>query len=169
MILSAIVAMSKNHVIGVDNKLPWNIPEDMKYFKDMTTGKIMIMGRKTYESLGKPLPKRFHIIITRQADYKVDHPDVVVVKSVQEAIDKARGLIGKYPEEVMVIGGGEIYKESLSQLNRIYLTLIDQEIKGDTTFPEVKPTQFKLVSQSKRPGPPEYSFQVYESTTCLTQ
>src|SRR4051812_20355194 len=113
MILSAIAAMARNRVIGKNNKLPWDIPEDMQYFIDKTRGKIMIMGRKTFESLEKPLPKRFHIVITRKADYKVVHSNVAVVSNVDQAVALAKTMIGKYPDEVMVIGGGEIYKEML--------------------------------------------------------
>ena len=160
MILSAIAAMARNRVIGKNNQLPWNIPEDMQYFIDNTRGKIMIMGRKTFESLEKPLPKRFHIVITRQPGYKIDHPSVKVVGNVDQAVALAKSLIGKYPEEVMVIGGGEIYKEMLPVLNRIYLTVIDKDYDGDAKFPEFDTKRFKLVSENKREG---FSFKIFEA------
>jgi dihydrofolate reductase len=160
MILSAIVAMARNRVIGKNNKLPWDIPEDMQYFIDKTRGKIMIMGRKTFESLDKPLPKRFHIVITRKPDYKVDHPNVTVVSNVDQAITLAKSLIGKYPDEVMVIGGGEIYKEMLPVLNRIYLTVIDKDYEGDAKFPEFDLKKFKLTSDNPRDG---FSFKIFEA------
>jgi len=129
MIISLIAAMDKNQVIGKNNSLPWNLPADMKYFRDKTKGKPVIMGRKTFESIGKPLPKRTNIIVTRDENYKAE--SCVVVHSTDEAI-KATGNA----EEVMVIGGSQIYKEFLPKANKMYLTLIDAEFDGDTFFPE---------------------------------
>ncbi len=163
MILSAIAAMAKNRVIGVDNHLPWSIPEDMKFFRDKTKGHVMIMGRKTFDSFGgKPLPGRLHIVITRNANFRFDHPQVLIVQSLKEAVEKARSFIPQYGNEVFVIGGGEIYRQSLSLLNRIYLTVVDQEYPGDAYFPEFNHLPFKLTSQNDRQGTPSYSFCVYE-------
>jgi dihydrofolate reductase len=160
MILSAIAAMAKNRVIGVDNKLPWNIPEDMQYFRDKTKGHIMIMGRKTFESFGgKPLPGRMHIVITRSAKFKFEHPLVRVVNSLDAAVKEAAKHTLQYGKEVFVIGGGEIYRAALPILNRIYLTIIELEYPGDATFPEFDENVFKLISRDERPG---FAFCLYK-------
>lgn len=160
MILSHIVAASKNNVIGIDGDLPWNIPEDLKFFKDKTSGRIMIMGRKTFESLpgGKPLPNRLHIVVTRNEAYT--HDGVIVVKDIDSAIIEAAKHTDKYGDEVFVIGGGQIYKQSIEKMDRIYLTRIHQEIEGDTYYPEV-PSQFKLSEKSSRQEPIEFDFLTY--------
>ena len=139
MIISLIAAMGKNKVIGNKGKLPWNLPADMKYFRDKTRGKPVIMGRKTHESIGKPLPKRLNIIVTHDNEYKAE--GCVVVHSADEAL-KAAGNV----EEVMIIGGSQIYKEFLPKANRLYLTKIDSEFEGDTYFPEYKIEEWKEVS-----------------------
>jgi dihydrofolate reductase len=162
MILSAVAAMASNRVIGVENGLPWDIPEDMKFFRDKTKGKIMIVGRKTFESFGKPLPGRYHLVITRQSDYKIDHPQVQVVPSLEVAIQEAKKLMGTWPEEVCVVGGGEIYKQSLPFLNRIYLTVIEKEFPGDTKFPEFDESVFKLKEKRDGSGPVPFSFRLYQ-------
>lgn len=160
MILSAIAAMSRNRVIGVQNKLPWNLPEDMKFFREKTKGHIMIMGRKTFESFGgKPLPNRLHIVISRSADPDSNRENVIWVKSFTEAVETARQQQPHFPAEVFVIGGGEIYRESLPSLDRIYLTVIDQDYDGDTKFPEFSAAQFTLRDESPRSG---FSFRTYE-------
>jgi dihydrofolate reductase len=161
MILSAIAAMAKNRVIGVDNKLPWHLPEDFAYFKEKTKGHALILGRKTFDSLGKPLPGRFHIIITRQKDFKYDHPMVKIVHSLEEAVSFAETLTKQYGDEVFVLGGSEIYLLTLAKLDRIYLTEIDLEPEGDARFPEFDLSQFKLDSRVERPGPPTFRFLVY--------
>lgn len=148
MIISQISAMAKNRVIGISNVLPWEIPEDMKFFRSKTKGHIMIMGRKTFESLGTPLPGRFHIIITRQKDYHYEHPQVKVVSTVADAIALAKDLLPQWPEEVFIIGGGEIYKESLSVTNKIYLTIIEKDFEGDAYFPEL-PSCFQMVEKKE--------------------
>lgn len=152
--------MSRNRVIGVQNRLPWNLPEDMKFFREKTKGHIMIMGRKTFESFGgKPLPNRLHIVISRSADPDQNAEKVIWVKTVEEAIATANAQLPHYPEEVFVIGGGEIYNASLKHLNRIYLTVIDQDFEGDTKFPEFSLTDFQLTHDSPRPG---FTFRTYE-------
>jgi dihydrofolate reductase len=162
MILSAVAAMAKNRVIGVNNTLPWHLPEDLQFFKDKTKGKIMIMGRKTFESLPKPLPGRYHLVITRQTNYKVDHPMVEILGSLPEAIARAKAMIPHWPEEVCIVGGGEIYKESLPVLHRIYLTVIEKDFEGDAKFPEFDESVFKLKSREERTEPMRYSFRLYE-------
>ena len=128
MIISLIVAIGKNNVIGDKNTIPWKLPADIRYFKEKTMGKPVVMGRKTFESIGKPLPGRENIIITRDPDYKAE--GCTVVHSVDEAVKAAEGS-----EELMVIGGAQIYKEFFPIANKLYITNIDKEFEGDTYFP----------------------------------
>jgi dihydrofolate reductase len=127
--INIIVAMSKNRVIGDSNTLIWHLPEDLKRFRQLTTGNTIVMGRKTYESIGKPLPNRRSIIITRDPDYSVEGCEVV--NSLEEAL-----LLSN--SDCFIIGGGEIYRQSVDIADRIYLTLINKEFEGDTSFPEIK-------------------------------
>lgn len=145
MILSHIVAVSENEVIGKDNSLLWDFPEDLKYFKKRTTGKIMILGRKTFDSLGKPLPKRFHIVISRSAK-ESQNEMVKYVHSLQEAYALAEKmtLTGQWPDEVMIVGGAQIYKESLTDADFIYLTRIPGTYEGDAFYSLQIPSQFGL-------------------------
>ncbi|NMP31799.1 type 3 dihydrofolate reductase [Thalassotalea sp. M1531] len=126
--LSMIVAHADNRVIGKDNDMPWHLPADLAYFKKTTLGKPVVMGRKTYESIGRPLPGRQNIVITRNPDYRVEGVDVVA--SVDEALAKAADA-----EEIMVIGGGAIYQHCMPAADKLYVTHIDAEIAGDTCFP----------------------------------
>lgn len=162
MMLTAIVACSRNRVIGRDNKLPWHIPEDLKFFRDTTKNHIMIMGRKTFESLPKPLPHRYHIVITRQKNYHVDHPDVHVVSSFDEAVSFAKTLLAKYPPEVFIVGGGEIFTQTMSMMDRIYLTLIEMDVEGDAYFPQIPATGWKKVSARRVEANPSYTFECWE-------
>jgi dihydrofolate reductase len=141
--ISLIVAVSRNNVIGKDNSLPWTLPADLKHFRETTTGHAVIMGRKTFESIGRPLPKRRNIVITRQADYA---PGGVEVMSSLEAALAATAK----DEEAFVIGGGEIFRQALPQANRVYLTRIETDIEGDAFFPELDPGEWQEVSS--RPG-----------------
>lgn len=145
MILSHIVAVSENEVIGKDNTLLWNFPEDLNYFKKRTTGKIMIMGRKTFASLKSPLPKRFHIVISRSISEST-HPHVKFVSSLSDAYTLAEKmtLSNEWPEEVMVVGGGEIYRESLPDVDFIYITRIPGNFSGDTFYSLQLPPEFKI-------------------------
>jgi len=131
--ISIIVAVSKNGVIGVDNKLPWNLPEDLKRFKELTTGNVVIMGRKTYESIGKPLPNRINIVVTRDKNFFV--PGVLSANSLDSALLKAGGN-----KDIFIIGGGEIYKQSMGFVDKLYITEVDMEVEGDTTFPTISNT-----------------------------
>ena len=128
--------MSENGVIGHDNKLPWHLPNDLKHFKSLTLGKPIIMGRKTYESIGRPLPDRQNIVVTHQKDFKA--PGCEVVHSVEEALK-----ITQDAPESMVIGGGEIYRLFLSSANRIYQTIVHTEIQGETTFAAIDKKTWK--------------------------
>ncbi|MDZ4660105.1 MAG: dihydrofolate reductase [Pseudomonadota bacterium] len=160
MILSHIVAMGDNRVIGNKGTLPWNVPEDMKYFMEKTRGHIIIMGRKTFETLEKPLNKRLTIIVTRQTAY--DSRGCIVVPTVAAAVAEAKKHLADWPAEVFICGGGEIYKESLGQVDKIYLTHIYKEFPGDAFYPEFDLKKFREVSRVKRSEPLEFSFLVYE-------
>lgn len=129
MRIAMIAAMAKNRVIGKDNKMPWHLPEDLRHFKAMTLGKPVVMGRKTFESIGRPLPGRHNIVISRQADLQIE--GVTCVTSF-EAAKRAAGDC----EELVVIGGGQLYKQLLPQADRLYLTQINLDVDGDTFFPE---------------------------------
>lgn len=126
--IKIIVAMSKNRVIGSNNQLIWKLSSDLKRFKELTTDNPVIMGRKTYESIGRPLPNRRNIIITRNTDYSVDGCEIV--SSLEEALLLTNN-------NCFIIGGGEIYKQSLEFADKIYLTLVNKEFEGDTSFPEL--------------------------------
>lgn len=128
--LSIIVAVGENNVIGKDNDLIWKLPRDMKHFKETTTGHYIIMGRKTFESNGRPLPNRTNVIVTRDKNYTAE--GCVVVHSLEDAINEA-----KDDAEGFIIGGGEIYKKSMSFIDRIYITKIHHEFEGDTFFSEI--------------------------------
>ena len=161
MIISLIVAASENNAIGKDNKLLWHLPNDTKFFKNTTWGMPVIMGRKTFESLKKALPGRINIVITHQKDW-IAH-DVIIAKDLNEAPKKAAATNCK---EAFVIGGGEIYKESMKVADRIYLTRVHIEIEGDTYFPEIDKSKWKLISnedfKKDEKHKYDYSFQLWE-------
>lgn len=131
-IISFIVALTDDHVIGRDNQLPWHIPADLAHFRRMTTGKPVVMGRRTYESIGKPLPNRHNIVITRDTSFRAE--GCTVVHSIEDALAAA----GDVPE-IMVIGGAEIFNTLLPRADRLYLTYVHAEIEGDTFFPPLDP------------------------------
>jgi len=132
-VISGIAAIGKNRELGANGSIPWHVPEDLKHFKETTLGHPVIMGRKTFESLGikKPLPGRLNIVITRNADYKAE--GAVVVSSVEDAIAEASA---HDQQEIFIIGGAEIFKCAMHLIDRLYLTVIDGEFKADTFFPE---------------------------------
>lgn len=144
--LSIIVAIAKNNVIGKDNKLIWHISEDLKRFKSITSGKSMIMGRKTFESLPGILPNREHIILTRDKNFKVDSDKVKVVNDLDTLIEKYSNC----EDEVFVIGGAEIYKQLLPYAHKLYLTKIDTDFEGDTYFPQINYDEFKSEFTSEK-------------------
>jgi dihydrofolate reductase len=162
MIVSHISAISKNRVIGIENKLPWSLPEDLKFFREKTKNHLMIMGRKTFESFPAPLTSRFHIVITRNPDFKYEHPNVKIVDSLDTALKFAATLTSQWGEEVFIIGGGEIYKQSLNLVDRIFLTVINKEFKGDTYYPEIPLSLFQLTAQIDFTEPIHFSFQTWE-------
>lgn len=129
MKISMIAAMAKNRTIGKDNLMPWHLPADFAWFKRCTLGKPIVMGRKTYESIGRPLPGRMNIVLSRDSSLLID--GVTVVRNIDEAKQAAGDA-----EELMIIGGGSIYQACLEQANCLYLTFIDAEIDGDTQFPD---------------------------------
>jgi dihydrofolate reductase len=159
--LAHIVAVAENNVIGNESDLPWDIPEDMEFFKEKTKYRCLIMGRKTFESVGHPLPHRLNIVITRQKDYKSPADNVVIKSNLKEAIDFAKTQTAKYGEEIFIIGGGEIYKESLELVNIIYLTRIHEIFDGDTEYPVLDPNKFELIESRDREEPIPFTFQTY--------
>ncbi|EGQ7841456.1 type 3 dihydrofolate reductase [Vibrio sp. Vb0937] len=129
MIISMIAAMADNRIIGKDNQMPWHLPADFAWFKRCTMGKPVVMGRKTYESIGRPLPGRLNIVISRDETLKIE--GVTTVTSIEQALDVAGDV-----EEVMIIGGGAIYASCLPMANKLYVTHIEAAIDGDTQFPD---------------------------------
>lgn len=161
MILSSVVAASTNNIIGKDNQLLWRLPNDMKFFKNTTWAMPVIMGRKTFESLGKPLTGRTNIVITRQKDFIAE--GIKVVGTIEEAMTMAADADAK---EAYIIGGGEIYRQTFTLINRIYLTRVHTEIEGDTSFPTVDPKEWNLLSKldfkKDEKHAYDYSFEVWE-------
>jgi dihydrofolate reductase len=161
LILSLLVAASENNVIGKDNQLPWHLPDDLKYFKNQTWGMPILMGRKTFESIGKPLQGRKSIVITRNPEWK--HENVDVVHSVEEAVSKAKEYGVK---EIFVIGGAEIFNTAFEKADRIYLTRVHHQFEGDAFFPEVSASGWNLVQSRFCPANEKnayaHTFQVWE-------
>ena len=161
MTISLVVAAATNNAIGKDGKMPWHLPNDMKHFKNITWGMPVVMGRKTFESLGKVLPGRKNIVITRQPGWNVE--GAIAVQKIDDALFVAKATDAK---EVMVIGGGEIYKILFDKARRIYLTRVDAEPEADTFFPSLNPEEWYLVSQKNHEAdeknPFNYSFQIWE-------
>jgi len=154
MIVSVIVAASENNVIGRDNQLPWNLPADLKYFKQTTMGKPIIMGRKTFESVGRPLPGRPNIVITRQADYSRE--GLIVTGSIQEALNAAKGF---GIDEVFITGGSDIIAQALPSLvQRVYLTRVHTDVEGDAYFPVLPKEQWKLVCSKPHPADEKHAY-----------
>ena len=199
---SHIVAASQNQVIGLENKLPWHIPSDLKFFSETTKKKALIMGRKTFESLGKPLPGRLNIVVTRNRDFhskvnlktyiplwtggidqlfeKGAYPNsaalvsekslsTAICPSIKEAMSfcSQKEVLEKYGKEIFIIGGGEIYRQTLPFVNRIYLTRIHKDYEGDAFYPEIPLEEFQEVSRKETPEPIPHSFLVYERRNLL--
>ena len=131
--ISHVVACSENGIIGLEGKMPWHLPDELKRFKAITMGKVLIMGRKTYESIGRPLPGRYTIVVSRSLDTL---PRIVTpAKSLDDAFAHARDIAGNWQNEICVVGGGEIYRQTAGMIDRIYLTKILRRIEGDTSYP----------------------------------
>ena len=159
--LSIIVAKAKNNIIGKDNKIIWNLPEDMKHFKELTTGHVIIMGRKTFESLGRVLPDRKHIVFTQNSDFKVNDENVQIVHSMLEIQEYIQD-----ENENFVIGGAMIYNLLMPHVTKMYVTEIDKEFDGDTFFPKInediwKETQ-RVKGNSDENADIKFDFVVYE-------
>jgi dihydrofolate reductase len=152
MLLSLIVAVAQNGVIGRDNQLIWHLPNDLKQFKRLTTGHPIIMGRKTFDSIGKPLPNRTSIVITRSKEWK--HEGVVVVHSVEEAIAVAQQT---QTDEAFVIGGAEIYRKMLPLVNKLYLTEVRADFEGDAYFEELMAEEWEEVNRVAHPADEKHS------------
>ncbi|MDR5899616.1 dihydrofolate reductase [Halomonas vilamensis] len=162
--IAMIAAMAKNRVIGVEGKLPWYLPEDLKFFKRITQAKPLVMGRKTFESIGKPLPNRLNIVVTRDTRWHKEGvrachrlEDALALADQQATIEAA--------EEIMVMGGGEIYAQAMPHAERLYITEVDIEVQGDAVFPDIDPQCWQEVQRlpgTPQQGQPAYDFVVYE-------
>lgn len=163
-IVSSIAAMARNRVIGVNNALPWHIPEDLKFFRQKTLNKIIIMGRKTFESVGsKPMSKRLNLIVTRQKGFKVE--GALVFNSCEEALEFAKNEIQKteqWGDEIFICGGEEIYRQMMPYTDRLYLTVIEKDYDGHAKFPVFSETEYKLKDKQDRTDPMPFSFRIYE-------
>ena len=161
MILSLLVAADEGHVIGYKNQLPWRLPNDLKYFKNLTWGMPILMGRKTFESIGKPLPGRKSIVITRNAQWQ--HEGVLTVHSLEAALAAAESFGAR---EIFVIGGAEIFATAFPLAARIYLTRIHHHFEGDTWFPRLDPARWQLVRsrecKADEKNAYDHTFQVWE-------
>ena len=181
--VSSIVAMAQNRVIGRDNTLIWHIPADLKHFKKTTMGKPIIMGRKSYDSIGKPLPGRPNIVISRSFKtlsmegtnhfdamesvahdlYKQTDEGPFLYPAIEDGIKAAKDIAAKKGlDEIFITGGGEIYKQTLPVTDRLYLTLIHKDYDGDTFFPEFDWNDWAIISQDRRDGDPAFTFFVLE-------
>lgn len=159
MPIAQVVAISQNRVIGKDNQLIWHMPADLKHYKNVTMGHHMIMGRKTYESIGRPLPGRTTVIITRDKNYKAE--GCIVVHSLDEALKVAAN-----DNEPCIVGGGEIFRQAMDITDKIYLTIIHHDFEGDTFYPELDPAKWRLTKredfQPDEKNKYPYSFCEYE-------
>lgn len=147
-----IVAASENNAIGKDNKLLWHLPNDLKYFKSVTSGHPIIMGRKTFDSIGRPLPNRLNIVISRNSYESTEN--LVYCNSLPEAINIAK----EKDEEIFIIGGGEIYRQSLPLAHKIHFTKVHTEIAGDTFFPELNENEWEVESSTFHPKDEKHQF-----------
>ncbi|MEM5806090.1 MAG: dihydrofolate reductase [Candidatus Aenigmatarchaeota archaeon] len=154
--LAIIAAVAENNVIGKANELPWYIPEDLKRFKQLTTGKTVLMGRKTFESIikktGKPLPNRKNVVITSQTDYHVPE-GVVVYNDLNKALQDLKN------EDVFIIGGGEIYRQTIDLVDKLYITHVNKKVDGDVFFPKIASAKWKKINEEIHEG---FSFVEYE-------
>jgi len=167
MKISLVWAMAQNRVIGRNNQLPWYLPEDLKYFKRITLGKPVIMGRKTFDSIGKPLPGRTNIVVTRNRDWSFE--GVRTVDSLEAARELCENqAIVDGTEEAMIIGGAEIYRQAMPLADRLYLTEVHADVEGDATFPEFDRSQWQEIAredfEASGPNPYNYSFIILEKT-----
>lgn len=164
MIVSAIVATAKNRVIGKDNNIPWYLSADLKYFKRTTLNHHIIMGRKSFQSIGRPLPKRTNVVVTRDPFFVASN--CLIASSIEEALNLA---YDNGETEAFIIGGGQIYKQSMPLWDKLYLTEVDLEIEGDVFFPEINKQEWQLISselhQADEKNEYDYTFKVFERPT----
>ena len=154
--ISLVVAAARNGVIGIQNTLPWTLPSELKRFKELTTGHPLVMGRKTYEAIGQPLAKRDNIVVTRGEI--MDDPTVHTVNSVEEGIALAkRFAVNRKVDEIMIIGGGQIYEQTLPLADRIYFTSVDMDVEGDTLFPNLSPERWREIAREEHKAGPDDS------------
>ncbi len=150
--ITLIVAAGNNNEIGKDNQLLWHLPDDLKHFKKRTLHQTIIMGRKTFESLPGVLPKRHHIVISRNPNFSSDHPNVDVVASLEEALQKAQS------EEIFIVGGGNIYTQTITLADRIEMTRVNTTVEADTYFPEIPENEFELIRRVYHPKDEKHAF-----------
>ena len=158
MLISHIVAMASNRVIGNRGEIPWKIPGEQKMFKEITMGHTMIMGRKTFEAIGRALPGRTNIVVTRQTDYQA--PGCKVVHDIKNALESCP----PDESEAFIIGGGQIYEETISIADRIYLTVLPREVSGDTYFAEFSERDYEIIKSEFIDAVEPYHFYIYEKT-----
>lgn len=161
--ITIIVAMDKKNGIGNNNQLLWHLPKDLKHFKDITSGHPVIMGRRTYESIGKPLPNRTNIVISSRNDWFQE--GILIVGSIKEAIKYAQ----KIDEDIFILGGGNIYQQTIDLADRLEVTLVDTELRADTYFPNINPAEWKKTKDSfhakDEKNPFNLHFITYEKTS----
>jgi dihydrofolate reductase len=155
--ISIIVAMARNRVIGADGAIPWHLPDELKEFKRLTMGHHIIMGRKTWESIGRPLPGRTSVIVTRQRGYSA--PGAVVADSLDAAIEACGA-----DSEIFVIGGAELYTQALPRASRLYVTTVEAAIAGDTRMPEFDAGEWREVAATRHPADPRHSYAFRQAT-----
>lgn len=146
--ITLVAALGENRVIGVDGGMPWHLPEDFAHFKRITTGHTLIMGRRTWESIGRPLPGRRTVVVTRDRAFLTEFPEVLVAHSLLEALDTAEGLQG----DVMVVGGGEVYAQALPLATHMVLTEVAMSPHGDAWFPEFDESEWRVTKQESAEG-----------------
>ena len=169
MKIALIVAASQNNVIGLDNQLPWHLPEDLQYFKAVTMGKPILMGRKTYESIGRPLPGRTNIVLTRDANWSAE--GVVVVNDLDSArAASEKACVAAGVDELMIIGGEQIYRKFLPVADKLYLTKVEAVVEGDAYFPAIDSDQWQQVAEKipEKVGNYSYRFVVLERMARLS-
>lgn len=163
MRISLIVAMGMNRVIGKDGRLPWHLPADLQHFKELTMNHVMIMGRKTFESIGRALPGRVSIVLTRTKGWATPSGNCGFAESLDAAISMFQGTL---VDEIFIIGGAQVYKEAIDKVDRMYVTLIHENFVGDTFFPEIIWSEWELVHRvdcaKDMKNPHDYSFLIYD-------
>ena len=161
--LVMIAALAENHVIGLDNKMPWHLPADLKHFKAMTLGKPIIMGRKTWDSLGRPLPGRLNLVVSRQPDLQLEGAETF--SSLDDALQRAEAWAREQDaDEIMLIGGAQLYIQALERAQRLYLTRIEASPEGDAFFPQFEENQWQRIENQAHPASgesPAYRFETW--------